>query len=260
MPNKLGLGAILTMVFAPKVEMRLDNSGLRFTGCLAGLGHHEKCLERHFSGPPPGLTAFNPEHDMEIRFDAHIENEDIQQINRLRFYLMSALSRIPESKRHGEDYEDARRRVAFKISVESSIVEYQDKIRECMDNLIFKERQPKSREMVPSEYKWGQLKRKAVELDRVELDDSEYFLKMIDGVKFEEANILAGAENIIAGLKKMRRLASASTFLQSHQEAECPICPNFLVFSSPQEASNHLKDPAHLKHIADLREKVLQSP
>ena len=36
MPNKLGIGATLTMVFAPKVEMRIDKKQERYIGCLAG--------------------------------------------------------------------------------------------------------------------------------------------------------------------------------------------------------------------------------
>ena len=37
MPNKLGLGAILAMIFAPKVEMRIDKQQDRYTGCLTGM-------------------------------------------------------------------------------------------------------------------------------------------------------------------------------------------------------------------------------
>ena len=37
MPNKLGLGAILAMIFAPKVEMRIDKRQDRYTGCLTGM-------------------------------------------------------------------------------------------------------------------------------------------------------------------------------------------------------------------------------
>ena len=42
MPNKLGLGALLMMIFAPKVELRIDDKASKYTGCLVGLGHHEE--------------------------------------------------------------------------------------------------------------------------------------------------------------------------------------------------------------------------
>ena len=41
MPNKLGLGAILAMIFAPKVEMRIDKGQDRYTGCLTGMNQIE---------------------------------------------------------------------------------------------------------------------------------------------------------------------------------------------------------------------------
>ncbi len=42
LPNQHGLGALLTMVFAPCVEMRTDHQRMAYTGCLAGLGHRDK--------------------------------------------------------------------------------------------------------------------------------------------------------------------------------------------------------------------------
>ena len=41
MPNKLGLGAILAMIFAPKVEMRIEKGQNRYTGCLTGMNQIE---------------------------------------------------------------------------------------------------------------------------------------------------------------------------------------------------------------------------
>ena len=38
MPNQYGLGALLTMAFAPVVEMRCDKKRKRYTGFLSGLG------------------------------------------------------------------------------------------------------------------------------------------------------------------------------------------------------------------------------
>ena len=30
------------MIFAPKVELRIDDKASKYTGCLVGLGHHEE--------------------------------------------------------------------------------------------------------------------------------------------------------------------------------------------------------------------------
>ena len=45
MPNKLGLGAILAMIFAPKVEMRIDKQQERYTGCLTGMNSNRATLD-----------------------------------------------------------------------------------------------------------------------------------------------------------------------------------------------------------------------
>ena len=45
MPNKLGLGAILAMIFAPKVEMRIDKQQERYTGCLTGMNLNRATLD-----------------------------------------------------------------------------------------------------------------------------------------------------------------------------------------------------------------------
>jgi hypothetical protein len=42
MPHKPGLGPILVMAFAPRVELRCDPKMKRYTGCIAGLGSREK--------------------------------------------------------------------------------------------------------------------------------------------------------------------------------------------------------------------------
>ena len=68
---------------------------------------------------------------MEIRFDATIDNEDLANINWIRFYINAALSRIPDAPQK-------RSKGSIMIAVKSKAVEYQDKIREAMDKLLFK--------------------------------------------------------------------------------------------------------------------------
>ena len=79
----------------------------------------------------PGFNPYNPEHDMELRFDASIDEEDIAQINWVRYYINAALSRIPDAPQK-------RSKGSTMISVQSKAIEYQDKIRGAMDKLLFK--------------------------------------------------------------------------------------------------------------------------
>ncbi|KFM08671.1 Putative ATP-dependent RNA helicase TDRD9, partial [Aptenodytes forsteri] len=73
MPPIPGLLALLSMLFAPAIELRVDKSGKYFTGVLCGLGWSQPC------GAP-----LLPENDMELTFDVHFGVEDISEINILR--------------------------------------------------------------------------------------------------------------------------------------------------------------------------------
>ncbi|KAF1496730.1 ATP-dependent RNA helicase TDRD9, partial [Pygoscelis antarcticus] len=73
MPPIPGLLALLSMLFAPAIELRVDKSGKYFTGVLCGLGWSQT------SGAP-----LLPENDMELTFDVHFGMEDITEINILR--------------------------------------------------------------------------------------------------------------------------------------------------------------------------------
>ena len=142
MPNKLGLGAILTMIFAPKVELRVgkskDNKTMqKYTGCLAGLGHHddgEQKEQQHvaYSYSSPGLPSYHSEHDIELIFDTPISNSDVSLINKIRCYLNSALEKDVRKKAYGED------QGYTKICVEKEMINIQDKIKENLDELLNK--------------------------------------------------------------------------------------------------------------------------
>ncbi|XP_041903666.1 ATP-dependent RNA helicase TDRD9 isoform X4 [Corvus kubaryi] len=73
MPPIHGLLALLSMLFAPAIELRVDKSGKYFTGVLCGLGWSQT------SGVP-----LLPANDMELTFDVHFGLEDITEINSLR--------------------------------------------------------------------------------------------------------------------------------------------------------------------------------
>ncbi|XP_032919521.1 ATP-dependent RNA helicase TDRD9 isoform X2 [Catharus ustulatus] len=73
MPPIHGLLALLSMLFAPAIELRVDKCGKYFTGVLCGLGSSQT------SGAP-----LLPANDMEVTFDVHFGLEDITEINSLR--------------------------------------------------------------------------------------------------------------------------------------------------------------------------------
>ncbi|KAB0348425.1 hypothetical protein FD754_013282 [Muntiacus muntjak] len=73
MPHIPGLPALLSMLFAPVMELRVGQDGKCYTGVLCGLG----C---NLTTGAPVL----PEHDMELAFDVQFSVEDVMEINILR--------------------------------------------------------------------------------------------------------------------------------------------------------------------------------
>ena len=64
MPNIHGLPALLTLIFAPRVEFRSNEGRTRLNGAICGLGYDARLDQ-----------AVCPERDMEIAFDKEIDYE-----------------------------------------------------------------------------------------------------------------------------------------------------------------------------------------
>ncbi|KAM5274365.1 ATP-dependent RNA helicase TDRD9 [Ctenodactylus gundi] len=73
LPSIPGLPAILSMLFAPVMELRVGPDGKCYTGVLCGLGWN-----------PVTAAPILPEHDMELAFDVQFSVEDVIEINILR--------------------------------------------------------------------------------------------------------------------------------------------------------------------------------
>ncbi|XP_029140467.1 ATP-dependent RNA helicase TDRD9 [Protobothrops mucrosquamatus] len=134
MPHIPGLPALLSMLFAPVIELRVDESRKRYTGVLCGLGWNQ-------SVGSPVLQ----DHDMELMFDVQIDADDITQINILRTCINKLASGDPNSLLHfGPE----------------KIAQLQNTAREKLLSLICKS---KPREAIPpvwckKSYEWSQLR------------------------------------------------------------------------------------------------------
>lgn len=87
MPNIHGFSQLMGMLFAPKLELHRDSSQTRYSSLLCGLG----CSSRK-------NTSLFPEHDLVLKFDCFMDQDDMLQINKLR-YTMSALLNISSGER-----------------------------------------------------------------------------------------------------------------------------------------------------------------
>jgi len=81
LPNIAGLPALLSLLFAPRVEYRTDEHRTRLTGAICGLGYNKE-----------NRRSLYQEHDMEITFDTEISSSDVLIVNQVRFLLNSVLA------------------------------------------------------------------------------------------------------------------------------------------------------------------------
>lgn len=80
MPNIPGLTALLSLIFAPRVELRVNKFGNRYSSVLCGLGYNEETRTSAFT-----------EHDMEVPFDVEITNEDLVTVMKIFNYFFVVL-------------------------------------------------------------------------------------------------------------------------------------------------------------------------
>ncbi|XP_006879224.1 PREDICTED: putative ATP-dependent RNA helicase TDRD9 [Elephantulus edwardii] len=89
MPHIPGLPALLSMLFAPGMELRIDRHGRCYTGVLCGLGWN----------PTTGTSIF-PEHDIELAFDVQFKVEDVVEINILRAAINKLICDGPNGSKY----------------------------------------------------------------------------------------------------------------------------------------------------------------
>ena len=90
LPDKPGIGALLTMLFAPQVELRHSKDQDKLTGFIAGLGPQVK--ETGMGQVEKKRTSgYFSEHDMEIKFNVEVDQQDIDLVNNIRHWLNKML-------------------------------------------------------------------------------------------------------------------------------------------------------------------------
>ncbi|XP_054828112.1 ATP-dependent RNA helicase TDRD9 [Eublepharis macularius] len=148
MPPVPGLPALLSMLFAPAIDLRVDESRKRYTGVLCGLGWNHALR-----------IPVLPDHDIELAFDVEMNVDDITQINILRKAINKLVCDGPNGLLHL-----GRERMTH----------LQNAARQNLLSLICKS---KPREIIPPKwyaksYEWGQQKNKFI-IDQSEVLNSK---------------------------------------------------------------------------------------
>ncbi|XP_058458626.1 probable ATP-dependent RNA helicase spindle-E [Malaya genurostris] len=80
MPNIPGFGALMALIFCPTCQLKKDDDETRVVSILCGLGMDSSTGD-----------AMYPEHDLTMSLDVVLTDEDISQINALRYTIDSIL-------------------------------------------------------------------------------------------------------------------------------------------------------------------------
>lgn len=146
MPNIPGFSQLMAMLFAPKIEIHRDESETRYCSLLCGLGYKENKKKKV-------ATPLFAEHDLVLKFDCYMDQDDMLQINKLR-YTMSALLHINV----GERLPDLKPDDVLRLKKEANLIliRFLRKERKFID-----ERTSEARE-----YQWG-----AADEDELQLAD-----------------------------------------------------------------------------------------
>jgi ATP-dependent RNA helicase TDRD9 len=70
LPNIPGLPALISLIFSPSCELRVNVDYSRLTGVICGLGCE-----------PNSGTSYFSEHDVEVTFDTKFDMEDIETVS-----------------------------------------------------------------------------------------------------------------------------------------------------------------------------------
>ncbi|XP_071972015.1 ATP-dependent RNA helicase TDRD9 [Engystomops pustulosus] len=147
LPSIPGLPALISMLFAPMIELRVDDQRREYTGVLCGLGWQYRDL------------AVWPEHDIELAFDVRLKVDDLVKINQIR----SAINMIV-----GQSFDGT-------IGGEERYTRLQEGVREHLLNLF---QQEKPREVIQAKwynklYHWNQVDQRFLinQTRRMEKDD-----------------------------------------------------------------------------------------
>ena len=82
------------MIFSPQVEVRLNSKKTRLTGFIAGMGPQTVWDKpQEMISRTERTAAFYPEHDLEVKLDINISNQDISTVNKLRYRINEMLSK-----------------------------------------------------------------------------------------------------------------------------------------------------------------------
>eukprot|EP00095_Tigriopus_kingsejongensis_P001771 maker-scaffold339_size202159-snap-gene-1.20 protein:Tk01771 transcript:maker-scaffold339_size202159-snap-gene-1.20-mRNA-1 annotation:"atp-dependent rna helicase tdrd9" len=250
LPFHHGLGSILSMIFAPQVELRCDKLVRRYTGAICGLGTREKDwgMSSRLGQTAQGATkrpmkiSYHSDQDMELVFDVNIDNYDIQQIQKVRYWINQGFVR-DSGYGSGATGHQPIGPYCLKMQQEQHLVNIQDSIRFHMSELVNRMRTSPPKTRYPKEYRWCGWP-SAEKINRCEINDSQFVLKNISTYNLSAQGPSAARDNPTL-LRLLKQFEGFAERPQVKIHVRCPICSHAEVLYTGAEVGAHLRANGH---------------
>nr|CAD7200042.1 unnamed protein product [Timema douglasi] len=230
MPNIHGFPALMALLFAPRAEIRVNDTRTKYIGALCGLGYDIDT----------DMPLF-PEHDMEVRFDVEINIQDLQDINMLRFWMSNATS-LDEGE-------------TALIGNSINIVNCQHKIRGFLNTLLHRKRKSQELSSGKKQYAWNLVEPELLMHPGIGVSDeakSMFKLHWAVALNDEDTGL---TEELRTHVQELQELAAGSVPVK---EAKCRLCQ--VVVSSAQSLRLHLISAQHRDREDTLKKGHGQTP
>lgn len=234
LPHLKGLPELLVLLFAPSVELRTDQHRCNYIGCIAGLGYSSDTKQSLFR-----------DHDLDMAFGAHIDQDDVNRVNSIRMAINLAVS--SEDKVSAWDSKAVKR--------------IQDAAREKVIRLVTKDRRLYPKTSHVSNPYWNQTPAELLippddHLEAAEEDAPFFTLHSSIRLRREEEKPELDARQkrnieLEYHCKQMRSLASMSL---GAIETFCRLC--HVRCATPRALMYHLQSKAHREEEDLLRQSL----
>ncbi|XP_040569036.1 probable ATP-dependent RNA helicase spindle-E [Lepeophtheirus salmonis] len=242
MPAIPAFGSIMSMIFGPRVELRYSTDRTKLTGAIVGLGDRPSNWNKKVTNAISGESnrvPYHKDHDMEIEFDAMIDMDDIEYINKIRFSINYVLSR--QVGNYDLSLDALRNQIKPRYTHPTFLGECHDNIDKYLNHLMSKNRKAMDKIPFPKAYQWAVTPEDL--LIKVPHDGIfNGYLKLIDHLqlkcKTEEDIISSELRNIAIYLKNKK-------FSFDVTELKCPLCPGGETFQDYYGLLEHCEDLLH---------------
>lgn len=228
MPLLPGLPAIVTLLFTPVAEFRVDRKKTRYIGAICGLG-----IDPHTEHPAL------PDNDIELPFDVKIDLEDIYKINGVRMAINIAIGSQSSVTSWGPD----------------AVYRIQGSARQKLMDLIQKRRESVEPQNPQRMYQWNQVDPDDVLDPGIEQQDCPMLLNLHAGIALQEDELDVDVlynktEYFRKHLDTLRQIVRSNT---KRAPTLCEMCN--ITCPTPQLLALHLETRKH----KELEEHYLKS-